>query len=116
MTQRHVRSAAKSRPGNVVPNNLVPALTSFVGREADIHAIRGLVAGARLVSVTGPPGAGKTRVATEVADRLLAVFDGVWFVGLAPITNQIWCSRRSRMSSICGPPRIVHWSTVSVRN
>ena len=88
MTQRHEGSAARSRLGKAVPNNLVPALTSFVGREADIHAIRGLVEGARLVSVTGPPGAGKTRVASEVADRLLAVFDeGVWFVGLAPITE-----------------------------
>ena len=87
MTQRRERSAAKSRPGSAVPNNLVPALSSFIGRGAEFRHTR---AGrsARLVSVTGPPGAGKTRVASEVADRLLAVFDeGVWFVGLAPITE-----------------------------
>jgi predicted ATPase/DNA-binding SARP family transcriptional activator len=71
-----------------VPNNLVPALTSFVGREAEIGEVRRLLGHARLVTVTGPPGAGKTRLAAEIAERLLGRFeDGAWFVGLAPISD-----------------------------
>jgi predicted ATPase len=69
-----------------VPNNLVPALTSLVGRDAEIAAVRRLLDQARLVTVTGPPGAGKTRLASEVAERLLGRYeDGAWFVPLAPI-------------------------------
>jgi predicted ATPase len=73
---------------DAIPNNLAPALTSFVGREQEIGAIGRLVEGVRLVSLTGPPGAGKTRVASEVARRVLHEFaDGVWFVELAPISE-----------------------------
>lgn len=52
--------------------NLPIALSSFVGREADIDAVRGLLATARLVTVTGPGGTGKTRLVEEVARRAAA--------------------------------------------
>lgn len=74
--------------GDEVPNNLVPALTSFVGRESEMVEVRRLLGHARLVTVTGPPGAGKTRIAAEIAARMLGRFgDGAWFVELAPITD-----------------------------
>jgi predicted ATPase/DNA-binding SARP family transcriptional activator len=66
--------------------NLRAELTSFVGRDADVAVVRELVAGHRLVTLTGPGGAGKTRLATETARTLLGdVPDGAWLVELAAI-------------------------------
>ncbi|WP_345676699.1 BTAD domain-containing putative transcriptional regulator [Yinghuangia aomiensis] len=66
--------------------NLRAELTSFVGREADVEALRGLVSGHRLTTVIGPGGAGKTRLATEAARTMLGDLpDGVWLVELAAI-------------------------------
>ena len=50
-----------------VPYNLVAPLTSFVGRHAEIEAATGLLERHRLVTLTGPGGAGKTRLAAQVA-------------------------------------------------
>ena len=92
MTQRRERFRREISAGERRAQQLGAGPLQLRRTRTDIHAIRGLVEGARLVSVTGPPGAGKTRVASEVADRLLAVFDeGVWFVGLARSPNQVWC-------------------------
>ncbi|MFE7508565.1 BTAD domain-containing putative transcriptional regulator [Promicromonospora sp. NPDC057488] len=66
--------------------NLRAALTSFVGRDADLAVVRGLVAEHRLTTLVGPGGAGKTRLATETAGRLAADLpDGAWLVELAPL-------------------------------
>jgi len=66
--------------------NLRAELTSFVGRDADVAVVRELVAEHRLVTLTGPGGAGKTRLATETARTLLGdVPDGAWLVELAAI-------------------------------
>jgi predicted ATPase/class 3 adenylate cyclase len=63
-------------------------LTSIVGRERDIEAIAALVEEARLVTLTGPGGIGKTRLAVAVADRVESRFrDGVGFVNLASIDD-----------------------------
>ncbi|TDQ49556.1 BTAD domain-containing putative transcriptional regulator [Actinorugispora endophytica] len=71
---------------------LPPTLTSFVGRAAEVRAAVDLVGGGRLVTLTGPGGAGKTRLCIESAARLAAerpglVRDGVWFVELTPLTG-----------------------------
>src|SRR5579859_208470 len=70
------------------PNNLPIQLTSFIGRESDIAQVKEYLAASRLVTLTGPGGAGKTRLALRVAADLLASFpDGVWMVDLAPLAE-----------------------------
>ncbi|QWF78948.1 hypothetical protein HUW46_02348 [Amycolatopsis sp. CA-230715] len=64
--------------------NLRAELTSFVGKDADVAAVRDLVAGHRLTTLIGPGGSGKTRLAKETARTLVGELpDGVWFVELA---------------------------------
>ncbi|WP_371522502.1 BTAD domain-containing putative transcriptional regulator [Kitasatospora sp. NBC_01300] len=65
------------------PGNLDAPLTSFVGREDDIRRVAELLGRARLVTLVGPGGSGKTRLATTVGRRLTPT-GGVWFVALAP--------------------------------
>jgi predicted ATPase/class 3 adenylate cyclase len=63
--------------------NLPPRLTSFIGRDAEVSELRRLLGEARLVTVWGPGGIGKTSLAIEVARHETAAYpDGVWFVGL----------------------------------
>ena len=64
--------------------NLRAELTSFVGKDTDVAAVRGLVVGHRLTTLIGPGGSGKTRLATETARTLLGDLpDGAWLVELA---------------------------------
>jgi predicted ATPase/class 3 adenylate cyclase len=68
------------------PNNLPLQLTSFVGRERELTALRTLLQQARLVTLVGPGGTGKTRLALEAAAEALDGFpDGVFFVDLTPL-------------------------------
>jgi len=63
-------------------------LTSFIGRAEPVCEVVGLLAGQRLVTVTGPGGSGKTRLAAEVARRMAGEFaDGAWLVELAPVAD-----------------------------
>lgn len=69
-------------------DDLVAPLTSFVGRRPEIEAADGLLNRHRLVTLTGPGGAGKTRLAAHVAaDRPDQHPDGVWWVDLATTTD-----------------------------
>jgi len=66
--------------------NLRAELTSFVGKDADVAAVRELIAEHRLTTLIGPGGSGKTRLATETAHTLLGDLpDGAWLVELAAI-------------------------------
>jgi predicted ATPase len=66
--------------------NLRAELTSFVGKDADVAAVRELIAGHRLTTLIGLGGSGKTRLATETARTLLGDLpDGAWLVDLAAI-------------------------------
>jgi predicted ATPase/DNA-binding CsgD family transcriptional regulator len=79
--------AAVAATGGV--HGLPPALTSFVGRDDEARKLDGLLDEYRLVTVTGPGGVGKTRLACEVARRAGGRFaDGVWLVELAAVTDQ----------------------------
>jgi predicted ATPase len=70
------------------PGNLRAATTSFIGREAEVAELQAAVKAHRLVTLTGVGGVGKTRLATEVAGRLVDEFpDGVWFFELAAVTD-----------------------------
>ena len=69
-------------------HNLPIQLTTFIGRERDLAAVKLLLASTRLLTLTGVGGTGKTRLALQVATELLGEFgDGVFFVNLAPIPN-----------------------------
>jgi predicted ATPase/DNA-binding SARP family transcriptional activator len=68
--------------------NLPAGVSSFVGRESDLRAVRELVGAHRLVTLTGPGGSGKTRLSVEAGHALAADHpDGVWRVELAPVTD-----------------------------
>ena len=69
-------------------HHLPTQLTTFVGRHTQMDEIRGSLTENRLVTLTGAGGAGKTRLAIEVAARMTSHFpDGVWYADLAPITH-----------------------------
>ncbi|MFN8387780.1 MAG: adenylate/guanylate cyclase domain-containing protein [Anaerolineales bacterium] len=86
---------------DVFPNNLPAQLTSFIGREKEIHDViqalspplpvgegLGVSEQSRLITLTGSGGTGKTRLSLQVASNVLEQFkDGVWFIELAPISE-----------------------------
>ena len=68
--------------------NLVAPLTTFVGRDDDVAQVRRLIDHHRLVSLVGPGGSGKTRLATEAAGVLAPSYPGgVWFVALEGVSG-----------------------------
>jgi predicted ATPase len=70
------------------PGNLRPAPTSLIGRESEAGEVQAAVKAHRLVTLTGVGGVGKTRLALEVAGRLVDEFpDGVWLFELAAVTD-----------------------------
>ncbi len=88
--------SAKGLPGEFPPikaldsyrHNLPIQLSSFIGRDTEVKELVGLVPGSRLLTLTGPGGCGKTRLALQVAGELVDRFsDGAWFVDLAPISD-----------------------------
>jgi predicted ATPase len=69
-----------------VLTNLPAQVSSFIGRDAELAEVRRLMGGARLVTLTGAGGAGKTRLALQVAAGLAdGTGDGVWFADLGPL-------------------------------
>ncbi len=71
------------------PNNLSAQLTSFIGREKEIAEIKAVLNSARLVTLTGSGGTGKTRLSIEVGTQLLPRFsNGVWMIELAPLSDE----------------------------
>jgi predicted ATPase/DNA-binding CsgD family transcriptional regulator len=72
-----------------VPRSNLPAhVSSFIGREGELAEIARLAREHRLITLTGPGGTGKTRLALHAATAALNQFpDGVWFVALAPLSG-----------------------------
>ena len=69
-------------------HGFVPALTSFVGRAGPVREVAALLDRSRLVTVTGPGGVGKTRLAGQVANQVAGRFaDGVWLAELALVRD-----------------------------
>ena len=71
-----------------LPGNLPPQLTEFVGREAELLRLHDALESARIMTLTGVGGAGKTRLGIQFAAAVQSRFrDGVWLVDLAPLTS-----------------------------
>lgn len=70
------------------PTNLERVVTSFVGRQRELERLAELLETRPLITLTGPGGAGKTRMAREIGEKALASYcDGVWFVDLAAVPD-----------------------------
>jgi predicted ATPase/class 3 adenylate cyclase len=70
------------------PNNLPVQLTSFIGRGRELEEVMAALESTRLLTLTGPGGSGKTRLAIRTAQELLPrLEDGAFFVALAPISD-----------------------------
>ncbi|MET9675747.1 BTAD domain-containing putative transcriptional regulator, partial [Streptomyces sp. NPDC006482] len=81
-------AASAEPPKPPVRGNLRARLTSFVGRDEDIATLQGDLRTARLVTLLGPGGAGKTRLSQEAAERGAEAWpDGVWVAELAAVTD-----------------------------
>ena len=79
---------APPRTAGAVVGNLPDRLTSFLGRDAELAAVAELARSARLITLTGTGGIGKTSLAIEVARQLAPEHpDGAWFVALADVTD-----------------------------
>ncbi|MFJ4967619.1 AfsR/SARP family transcriptional regulator [Streptomyces sp. NPDC088755] len=79
---------AARKPHPPAPGNLRARLTSFVGRDGDIAALREDLTRTRLVTLLGPGGAGKTRLSQETAEAVAGDWpDGVWLAELAPLDD-----------------------------
>ena len=76
----------------VKPHNLPAQLTSFVGREATLRDLRDRLRSTRLLTLIGPGGTGKTRLAIRLAEDVIGQFeDGVWFVPLEALRDiDLW--------------------------
>ncbi|MFF9847599.1 BTAD domain-containing putative transcriptional regulator [Streptomyces litmocidini] len=84
----HAELLAPEPPRALLRGNLRARLTSFVGREEEIALVRDDLRGARLVTLLGPGGAGKTRLSQEAAERGTEDWpDGAWVVELAPVRD-----------------------------
>ncbi|HMN75134.1 MAG TPA: NB-ARC domain-containing protein [Burkholderiaceae bacterium] len=85
---RVIRAGDWWMPVREVPNNLPQQGTSFVGREREMDEVRTRLGNARLLTLLGMGGLGKTRLSLQVAADVMHEYpDGVWFVDLAPIRD-----------------------------
>jgi hypothetical protein len=111
-------SAAAAAAGGV--HGFPAALTSFVGRAGPVRELAGLLAEHRLVTVTGPGGVGKTRLAGQVARDVAGRFaDGAWLAELASVRNPaqvpgvVAASRRRRCWRGCWPASSCCWCWIT---
>ena len=95
------RTTLRARPPTPA-HNLAPELTRLIGRQQELAELAELLAEHRLVTVCGPGGVGKTRVALRAASSAFGQFPhGAWFVDLAAI-DRLGDVALAVMSSVCG--------------
>ena len=88
LAARRCRTPGESPASAGGLHGFVPQLTSFVGRAGPVREVAALLGRYRLVTVTGPGGAGKTRLAGQVAREVAGRFaDGAWLAELAPVRD-----------------------------
>ena len=81
-------SAAVDRKAALSPGNVPEPVSELIGRDEELREILSFIQEHRFVTLTGPGGIGKTRLALAAARRLLPRFaDGVWFAELAPLSE-----------------------------
>jgi predicted ATPase/class 3 adenylate cyclase len=107
----------KLRTLDAFPHNLPLQLTSFVGREKEILEVKHLLERDRFVTLLGPGGTGKTRLALQVGAEMLELFaDGVWLVELAALSDPLLVPRA--VAEVLGvressdhpmPPVLIHY-------
>jgi predicted ATPase len=101
-----------------VPHNLPRILTSFHGRDADLAELEGLIASRRLITLLGPGGVGKTRLALEAAHRQLdgmRFSGGVWFVDFAPMSSpELVATAIARLLNVRDQPNAALLHTIGV--
>jgi non-specific serine/threonine protein kinase len=101
-------TASATRPRRRPPSSLPAPLTGFVGRERELAEVGQLLDSSRLLTLVGPGGVGKSRLALEVARLQLGRHpDGVWLVDLAPLADPALLARTiaSVLGVIEGPRR-----------
>jgi predicted ATPase/DNA-binding SARP family transcriptional activator len=83
------QALARSEPeAAALPGNLPAMLTSFVGRKKELATLRVFLNTTRLLTITGPGGGGKTRLALALVEILRDDFhDGAWWIDLAPVKD-----------------------------
>jgi predicted ATPase/DNA-binding SARP family transcriptional activator len=87
LRKRRSRTRTPSAHAAVI-GNLPAPLTSFVGRETEVAGVQRALGAARIVTLLGPAGTGKTRLALRVATDVCTQYpDGAWFVDLSTITD-----------------------------
>ena len=88
----HAKSGSEvSRPFAAPQRTLPVSLTSLIGRAHDITAVKEMLGESRLVTLTGPAGVGKTRLAVQVTAELLSSYShGAVFVRLASVSDVAW--------------------------
>lgn len=94
LAQHPTRRDRPGASGQVVAHNLPHQDTSFIGRDAERAMVAAALHDARLVTVSGSGGCGKTRLALAVADEVRDRFpDGVWFVDLVAVSDPALVAR-----------------------
>ena len=95
--------AATTREDLNAPHNLPAQVSSFIGRERQLSELQQLLSRARVITLTGAGGVGKTRLALQLAASMLdELGDGAWFVDLAPLTNATLVA--AKLAGVLGVP------------
>lgn len=84
-----VRGRQTSPASTTYTHHLPAELTSFVGRQAELRAVAVALTGTRCLTLTGPGGCGKSRLAKRTAERQVNLWrDGVWWIDLSPLSPE----------------------------
>jgi predicted ATPase len=102
-------SSVDPTPTTIIPSrmrhtNLPKPLTSFIGRDNEINLVQHMISTTRLVTITGPGGVGKTRLAIEIGNKLAPIYrDGIWWIELASVIETVSTPNQSFITDVGSP-------------